>query len=277
MSQNERRVGNRTTAVRLETERARAAVLPDGAHVVSFVPDGGAEVLFVSRETRVPPAASVRGGVPVIFPQFAELGPLPKHGFARMAAWAPGRRTAAEAVFHLADTPESRALWPHRFAAELAVTLGDEALRIALSVTNAGTEAMPFTGALHTYLRVADARRAVVRGLDGVRFRDKVAGGDHVQAGDVTFAGEVDRMYFGAPEAVRVADPAGGRTLVARKEGFPDVVVWNPWTELARRLPDLADEEYADFVCIEAAHVESPLVLPPGGRWTGAQVLSVEG
>ena len=64
-----------------------AEVYPYGAHVTSWVPAGGTEALFLSRAAKFEPGSAIRGGVPVIFPQFAELGPLPKHGFARTQTW----------------------------------------------------------------------------------------------------------------------------------------------------------------------------------------------
>src|SRR5688500_11788592 len=91
----------------------RARVLPHGAHVLSWVPAGGGERLFVSERSRPAPSVAVRGGVPVVFPQFASEGPLPKHGFARTATWDVVRAEADAVTLRLADSPETRALWPH--------------------------------------------------------------------------------------------------------------------------------------------------------------------
>lgn len=30
---------------------------------------------------------AIRGGIPILFPQFSDAGPLPKHGFARNELW----------------------------------------------------------------------------------------------------------------------------------------------------------------------------------------------
>src|SRR5688572_25010680 len=67
---------------------ARAELYLHGAHVTSWRPAGaGGERLFLSAASEFRTDAAIRGGVPVIFPQFAGRGPLPKHGFARTAEW----------------------------------------------------------------------------------------------------------------------------------------------------------------------------------------------
>ena len=54
------------------------------------------------------------------FPQFADQGALPMHGFVRTTAWSlvrAGRPAtgAAQATLRIAATPAMRALWPHAF------------------------------------------------------------------------------------------------------------------------------------------------------------------
>ena len=44
------------------------------------------DLLYVSPELGAGSQA-VRGGIPVLFPQFADRGPLKKHGFARDLPW----------------------------------------------------------------------------------------------------------------------------------------------------------------------------------------------
>ncbi|MET0395184.1 MAG: D-hexose-6-phosphate mutarotase [Longimicrobiaceae bacterium] len=262
---------------------ARAAVYLQGAHVAGWTDASGAERLFVSERSRYEPGAAIRGGIPVIFPQFADQGPLPKHGFARTTAWEHvGSGTDPDgtvwALLRLADTAATRALWPHAFRAELRVALGADSLAVALRVANTGDGTMAFTCALHTYLRVDDVRRAAVEGLRGVRYLDKLEGGAAFteERGMVEVAGEVDRVYVGAPDRLRVRGAAGGRAVRVDKEGFRDAVVWNPWAEGARALPDMADDEYLRMLCVEPASAADPVHLAPGGEWTGSQRLRVE-
>ena len=67
---------------------ATAEVHRHGAHVTSWRPMGEADDrLYLSARSEFSGAAAIRGGVPVIFPQFAAEGPLPKHGFARTTTW----------------------------------------------------------------------------------------------------------------------------------------------------------------------------------------------
>jgi glucose-6-phosphate 1-epimerase len=259
----------------LSAETGRAEVYLHGAHVARWVDASGAEVLYRSPRARFALGEAIRGGIPVIFPQFADLGALPKHGFARTAQWTLAEAAGDHARLVLTDTDETRAIWDHAFHAELQVRLGD-ALSVALAVRNTGDSAFDFTCALHTYLRVGDIERTELPGLDGVSCHDKVDGADHVQAGDVLrFTGETDRVYRAAPDELRVRDHATGRTIVLRKHGFPDVVVWNPWARKAAEMDDLGEGEHRRFLCVEAARVAAPVRLEPGERWEGGQVISV--
>jgi glucose-6-phosphate 1-epimerase len=268
---------------------ACARVLPHGAHVVSWTPapespGGAAERLFVSGRSAYRPGAAVRGGVPVIFPQFAADGPYVRHGFARTRPWSlvrAGRDAggAAEAVFALADGDDTRALWPHAFRCTLTVRAAAAWLEVALGVENPGAAPLAFTGALHTYLRVGDAEEARVRGLEEARYRDQAAGdaaGGPLRGpagAAVVPAGEVDRVYLDVGGPVEVDDASSGRTTRVSQRGFHDVVVWNPGAALAAGLADLEPDGWRRMLCVEAAAVGRPVSVAPGGRWEGRQRL----
>jgi glucose-6-phosphate 1-epimerase len=257
---------------------ASAEVSLFGAHVTSWIPAGGRQALFLSREARLDGRSAIRGGVPVIFPQFADNGPLPKHGFARTETWEAVDVTDSRATLRLRDNKRTRALWPHRFVAELTVEIDRRRLEMRLRIENVDDAPFEFTAALHTYLRVIDAGRAWIEGLQGVRYRDKVRGGETFVEEDerLRIAGEVDRVYLSPPSEVRVRDKASAREWTVRSEGFADTVVWNPGARLAAELPDMDAGEEREMLCVEAAQVADPIRLAPGDQWTGAQLLAVE-
>ncbi len=160
-----------------------AQVTLHGGHVISWRPGGGEERLFLSSAAHFGAGTAIRGGVPVIFPQFAGEGPLPKHGFARTATWdlidlventGAGRATVR---LGLGESAHTLAIWPHAFRAELTVSVGGPTLTVTLRITNSGAEAFSFTGALHTYLRVADVTQTQLLGLAGAPYRDSALGG----------------------------------------------------------------------------------------------------
>lgn len=271
---------------------ARAAVLPYGAHVAGWTPasaaPGGAdERLFVSGRATYRAGAAVRGGVPVIFPQFSDVvagpGPSIRHGFARTRPWQVVRTAhaadgAAEAVLALADgdlDADTRARWPHAFRADIAVRVSGAALTVTLAVDNTGDAPFAFTGALHTYLRVGDATAARVRGLEAVAGQDNAAGGAPFTSGGapIGFGGEVDHLYLHVPGPVTLDDPSLGRAMRVEQAGFRDVVVWNPGPARAAALADLEPEGWRRYVCVEAV-VAEPVTVAPGVRWEGVQRLT---
>ena len=66
---------------------AELTVLLQGGQIVSWIPAGDQERLYLSPQAVAGPGNAVRGGIPVCFPQFSKRGPLGAHGFARQQLW----------------------------------------------------------------------------------------------------------------------------------------------------------------------------------------------
>jgi glucose-6-phosphate 1-epimerase len=255
---------------------AAADVCAHGAHVVSWRDASGDEGLYLSPRSSFAAGQPIRGGIPVIFPQFANLGPLPKHGFARTLAWTrmPDDGAGDSAHFRLTDSNATHAIWPHAFAAELAVRVGGGVLEVAFAVHNPGDAELTFTAALHSYIRVNDSADVRIRGLEGVRFIDKVEErAERTQSvRELAIAGEIDRVYMDAPNPTTVCD--GERVIRVERWGFPDVVVWNPGPALTASFRDLPADAYRHFVCVEGAAVATPVRVAAGDTWRARLRLS---
>ena len=254
---------------------AFARIHPRGAHLTYWQPAGCAESrLFLSEHAIYAEGIPIRGGVPVIFPQFASEGPLPKHGFARTASWHLLRSGNGEAVFSWQDDAATRVHWPHSFAATLTVQIGGNALTVRLGIRNTGEASFPFTAALHTYLAVDDIAAVRLSGLRGCRYCDTAGGGALCTDADeaVAVAGEVDRNYFATPGVLMLRD--GRRETRIEQQGFADTVVWNPGAATSAQFKDLAPDAYRRFLCVEAAVIEHPIWLAPGAEWQGQQRLT---
>lgn len=253
-----------------------AEVHAHGAHVTSWHA-AGEERLFMSPRAEFREDAAIRGGVPVIFPQFAGLGPLPKHGFARTARWQQMPADATDSVqFRLQDNASTYAIWPYRFIADYRVEVLKDALRMTLSIRNVDIRSFTFTAALHTYLRVEDISRVRARGLQGRQYLDSAAGGvRRLEAGpELSIAGEVDRIYLSAQPPLQLLEP-GRRTVICSMQGFTDVVVWNPGAVKAAQLHDLEPDGFKHMLCVEAAVIGVPVELLPQASWSGTQQLQL--
>ena len=255
---------------------ATAEVYLHGAHVTSWRPAGGGERLFLSARSEFRAGAAIRGGIPVIFPQFAAEGPLPRHGFARTSEWtlddlAPPGDGHAEVRLSLRDSDATRAIWPSPFHATLGVRLGGDELVVSLSVENVGRAPLSFTGALHSYLRVEEIGEAELVGLHGVKYRESGAPASLVrdERGAVRVEGELDRVYAEVPRTLTLYEPA--RSLEIGFDGFRDAVLWNPGAEKAAALADMEPDGERRMLCVEAAAVQRPVTVAAGERWSGSQ------
>ena len=258
---------------------AQATVTLYGGHLVSWQTSDGQERLFCSRESSLDGSRAIRGGVPVIFPQFGARGTGMRHGFARVATWqleASGEADGAafaQFVLRHTDLPAAiAAAWPFAFTLRLRVAVQGQSLDLALSVHNTGEQAFPFSAALHTYFALDQLSEARVGGLQRVRYSDETPQ-DALQAEEwLQFSDKLDRIYYQLPGALSLQ--SGGHTLRLAQQGFTDAVVWNPGAQDAAALPDLADDEQPHFICIEPALIQ-PDLLAAGAEWTGRQQLEL--
>jgi len=259
---------------------AKLEVYLNGAHVTSFKGSDGQELIFMSTKAIFQQGKAVRGGIPICWPQFGP-GELVQHGFARTSQWiiADSRVTdggnSVSVTLLLADSEETRKLWPHSFVTELMLTILGEKLLMELRVTNKNKEkSFAFTTALHTYFKVQSIHSTSIHELKGITYIDKVSGGKKIEemTDSVTLSGETDRVYLNVPRDVKISDKK--REILLIRKNFPDCVVWNLWAEKAKAMADMGDDDWLEFVCVESAAVGEPVSLKPGEKWIGTQEIS---
>ncbi|MEY2686570.1 MAG: hypothetical protein RL375_768 [Pseudomonadota bacterium] len=260
---------------------ARATLLLHGGHLMSWIPAGGSEMLYLSPVSSYGGTSAVRGGVPVVFPQFSTRGPLPRHGFARNRPWTlleqSQRGQHAYAVLGLSDDAATRALWPQPFGLELTVSIDARRIEIELAVINTGDSNLSFHAALHTYLRCNDVIKTQLEGLMDRNYLDQTNGEVRNQWVDVvTVAKELDRIYFNAPPGPLTLRELGRRVQISQR-GFTDTVVWNPGPDRCAQIGDMPPDGWVEMMCVEAAQVGEAVTLSPGEEWAGMQTLEAMG
>jgi glucose-6-phosphate 1-epimerase len=263
--------------IEVRNTHAAATVSLYGGQVLSFQPrEACADALFVSEQALYATGKAIRGGVPICWPWF---GPDPEglrrsaHGFARTQLWtvhgtAAMATGATRITLGLADSEQTRAIWPHGFALTLEITVGPT-LCLALTTRNTGVQPFAITQALHSYFDVGDVAQTTVSGLDKCRYIDKAAGANgaaKTQQGEVHFEAEVDRIYANPPAELTVLDSAGQRAIHIASTGSRTAVVWNPWAQIAAGMSDLKDDAFQRFVCVETANAGDDVVTVSPGK-----------
>jgi len=249
------------------------------AHITSWTTKQG-EQLFLSKKSAFGQGKAIRGGVPIIFPQFGP-GKIQNHGFARNTAWevAGTHVTKTDPVtvsidLRLKEGKYTLDIWPHAFEATLSIHLSTK-LALEFKVKNSGSDAFDFQTALHTYFTVSDIKNASVVGLKDVTYINKVKGGatETETRTAVVVGGEVDSVYLNVKQDPLLLVDKEKESRKLHREGFSEVVVWNPWVEKARGMADLGEEAYSHFICVEVGQIGTPAKLAPGEQWVGKHVI----
>jgi D-hexose-6-phosphate mutarotase len=263
--------------VDVKTPFSTATIALQGAHVMTWQPQGQKPVIWLSKAAKFVPGKSVRGGVPLCWPWFgphAAEPAFPGHGFARTIPWTLlEARKLPDGRVRLEFEPEmneaARAQWPHDSSAKYSVTVGQE-LVLGLATKNNGKKPFVIGQALHTYFEIGDIGQIGIAGLEGCAYIDKVAGGKRKkQKGQVYFAGETDRVYLGTNGCCGIVDPVLKRTLLITSTGSRSTVVWNPGQEKAAKMGDFGKTGGKPgedrMVCVETANAADDVItLAPG-------------
>lgn len=253
----------------IENELAEADVTPYGAHILSFIPRGEKDLLWVSGKALYEEGKAIRGGIPVCWPWFGKAG-TPSHGLARIAFW------NVDSIRCEADGSTTVAFRFGPVSGGLSATLvmnAGRALTVSLRTVNGGTEDAALSEALHTYFRVSDIGGVRILGL---KPEDLPCEWPGLRDGVMTFERETDLVCQCGNKVLVIDDPGMARKIRVTRFGSAGSVIWNPWIEKAAAMSDFGNDEYREMVCVEAANAQSgTLTLKPGAEHTLTTVLSL--
>lgn len=244
-----------------------------GAQILQACLDGTDSIFYLSPVSegtmaRVP----ARGGVPVLFPQFADRGILPKHGFVRSANWVLEEELittgAHSARYSLHIQPNDYPVWPHAARLSLFVDAKADALVFTLQIRNTGGNSFHWTGGLHPYFLIHDVLRSSLSGLEGLGVQDRYDPTALVQPrGDLTWTKQpFERLFDGCPPLVLHTRT---HSLQLFASGFDQWMVWNPGEIDGNAMADLPNEHWRRFICVEPVCVTHPVFLEPGQLFEG--------
>ncbi|MCK5394605.1 MAG: D-hexose-6-phosphate mutarotase [Gammaproteobacteria bacterium] len=259
--------------VEINNQHASALISLQGAHVLSWIPEGEEDVIWLSEEAKFSPGKSVRGGIPICWPWFGAhetSSDYPAHGFARTTNW---QVITTEALkdgrtrISFTTTPQSanEQMWPPETSVQYQLTVGKK-LELELITHNNGTQPIEIGQALHTYFNVGEITDTKLHGLDDTDYLDKPDNFKRkVQHGPVTIEEEVDRIYLDTPSDCVIEDKKLKRNIVIIKCGSHSTVVWNPWEEVAKKMGDLGELGYKKMLCVESCNAaEDVVTIDPG-------------
>lgn len=263
---------------RIRHGQAELLVAQQGAHILSYQIAGEPPLIWLNEQAAFKQGKPIRAGIPVCWPWFGNLQrnpdsvqamrqssePANAHGEVRALDWQLlGIGNEGEALLVEFVLPEAEGQlpgWPHNVALKLSIRL-DAKLNVSLISYNNGTDVVTLSQALHSYFAVKDVRQVHIEGLDGLRYVETLENWEErQQTGDLHFTGETDRVYLNTPHQLSIVDPGWQRRIQVQTSGSQSAVVWNPWIERAKNLPDMADDGWQHMVCVETANVLNDVV-----------------
>lgn len=237
----------------------RAAVALQGAQLIAWQPSGEQPVIWLSEKTAWTPGKAIRGGVPICWPWFGPAGE-PAHGFARTMPWTLSAHDENDESVMLTlvlnSNEQTKKYWPHDFTLFARFRFAG---RCEIELEAHGD--FEATAALHSYFCVADIAGVEVSGL-GNSFIDKVNNGTEgrSESGKQTYPDRTDRIHTRPEDCSVITDGAGKRALEVHHHYQSDVVTWNPGPALSCSMGDMANEGYKTMVCVETAHISTPMI-----------------
>lgn len=185
------------------TNTHSVTILLHGATVISWR-HNEVEKIFVSTLAVYDGVKAVRGGIPVVFPQFGQPSKaMAQHGFARNSNdWFISDQISTfegfEVILTLNSNDYTLSLWPYPFQLQYHIQITLNGLMCQLYINNTGHEAFDCHALFHTYFRVPDIDDISVSGFQGFYFYDKTdSEAPYLMDSNemVSFRRECDRIY----------------------------------------------------------------------------------
>lgn len=265
---------NGIVVAEIDNALATATISLYGGHVVTWWPKHqSSAVLWISKLAKFVSGKAIRGGVPICWPWFGahpSVKILPGHGYARISPWeVDSVRTLAngetEIKLTLQETDASRAHWPYSVSLTASITVG-RTLTIELTTINKSDQEITLSEGLHTYFQIGDIAQVSIHGLAGEEYVDLVNGNArYQQTGEITFEGEVGRIYVNSTSACVIKDKRLRREIRIDKSGSLSTAVWNPWEMSSSKMDDIGANGWRDMVCVETANaLENKIIVGAG-------------
>ena len=255
--------------VALANKYGTAEVSLLGGNVFSYRPTGNQPVVFMPVMAQFRKDGEIHGGIPVCWPWFGRCGEpgTKSHGFVRHSVLrvkgSEYSEETTEVTLALSSSEETKAVWPHDFELTLRVQLSMK-LNLYLTSKNTGTEPFTFTEGFHPYFKVKDRDAVSVYGVEGCEYVDARDMSVHTQCGELKANADTNHVFTLNQHEYVLMDPGLDRAIAMVSRGNSKLVVWNPGPGV--RLPDLANEDWRRFLCVEPATLfrEDGLTLKPG-------------
>ncbi len=250
------------TMLAINSSHSSARISLYGAQLLSFVPAGQQDVIWMSDRSLFQKGKAIRGGIPLCFPWFgphpSDKG-KPQHGFARLQEWqvAEVGETEDESIsvaLVLEQSEASLQLWPFSFKAAARFIIG-KTLQVQLTVTNTSAQPFDYSDALHTYFNISNIDTLALEGLQDATYYDAFGTQLKTQHSALLyFNEETNRRYVNTSSTCIIHDKGFDRKISVGKSGSKVTVVWNPGEATTATMSDMAPDGFKTFVCAEPAN-----------------------
>lgn len=230
---------------------------PKRGGIITSLKLQGTEILYFDQATFEDRTKSVRGGIPILFPNVGALNDmryprLAQHGFAReRASWLFEKNESGFIESLLSDT-DSRAFYPYDFKLSVSAEIDDNSCTISQIVENKEPSmSLPIAMGLHPYFKVPHDQKKDIR----FNFQSQyIESNIDVWGNGGTIS--VDNPKLVDPSAVlEISIPELGTLVFDASIHYEKIWIWS--------LPD------KDFICIEpvmrdvGGFIDDPVVVGP--------------
>ncbi len=214
----------------------------------------GTEILYVDKETFENKGRSVRGGIPILFPnagpippelEYTELNTLKQHGFARDTKWSLVKESNDSFIEMLRADDTTKKVYPYNFELSLTGELQkDGAFTLVQSIKNLEEiKELPVSSGLHPYFKVPNKEKK------NIAFNFK--GGHFIEQHIENWANGEYISIDNPLTSLEISIPSLGILVLDISKEYQKIWIWS--------------EKGKDFICIE------PVMGDVGGIITDPQ------